>query len=76
MRLGFIITKKVGTAVVRNRIRRRLRVAAKEVLLENCKPGYDIVIIGRGEALDIRFDRLKALILAGLGQLKLKKGEK
>lgn len=46
-RLGFTVTKKVGKAVVRNRIRRRLRAAARLVLEERPLAGADLVLIGR-----------------------------
>ncbi len=46
-RLGFTVTKKVGNAVVRNRTRRRLRAAARAVLLETPVHGVDLVLIGR-----------------------------
>lgn len=56
MRVGFTVTKKVGNAVVRNRIRRRLKAAADEILAQNGKAGWDYVLIGRGRALDESFD--------------------
>ncbi len=46
-RLGFTVTRKVGNAVIRNRTRRRLRAAAREVLGEQPLPGHDLVLIGR-----------------------------
>jgi ribonuclease P protein component len=46
-RLGFTVTKKVGNAVVRNRIRRRLREAARLVLADAPRTGMDLVLIGR-----------------------------
>lgn len=46
-RLGYTVTKKVGNAVVRNRTRRRLRAAAREVLAQAPVQGVDLVLIGR-----------------------------
>ncbi len=46
-RLGFTVTKKVGNAVVRNRVRRRLRAAARAVLAEAAPQATDLVLIGR-----------------------------
>ena len=46
-RLGFTCTKKLGNAVARNRIRRRLKEAARLSLNNVAKPGYDYVVIGR-----------------------------
>ena len=47
VRLGFTVTKKVGNAVVRNRTRRRLKEAARLVLLGQAPAGMDLVLIGR-----------------------------
>jgi ribonuclease P protein component len=46
-RVGFTATKKLGGAVIRNRVRRRLREAARRVLPAAAKPGHDYVLIGR-----------------------------
>ena len=47
LRVGYTVTRKVGTAVTRNRAKRRLRSAAAEILPSLGKPGYDYVLIGR-----------------------------
>lgn len=47
IRLGITVSRKVGGAVQRNRARRRLRAAAREVLAEVGRPGHDYVLIGR-----------------------------
>lgn len=67
-RYGFSISKHVGGAVVRNRIRRRLREIIRELPL---KPGWDIVFIVRQPAAEARFGKLredveKLLARAGL----------
>lgn len=49
LRLGFTVTKKVGNAVVRNRMKRRLREAARIVLGDAPPPGWDLVLIGRDD---------------------------
>jgi ribonuclease P protein component len=51
MRVGFTVSKKVGNAVARNRVRRRLRAAADDVLPTVGRPGRDYVVIGRRAAL-------------------------
>lgn len=47
LRVGFTATKKTGNAVTRNRIKRRLRAAADEVLPAVAKSGFDYVLVGR-----------------------------
>ncbi len=54
-RLGLIVSKSCGPAVVRNRIKRRLRAATGNVQLE---PGTDYVIIATKEVAEVPFDRL------------------
>lgn len=57
-RVGFTVTRKVGNAVVRNRVRRRLREAVRTHAAGDMRPGKDYVIVGREEILDIPFDQL------------------
>jgi ribonuclease P protein component len=46
-RVGFTVTKKLGNAVIRNRIKRRLRAAAAQILPDLARDGCDYVLIGR-----------------------------
>lgn len=55
MRVGFTASRKVGNAVARNRARRRLRAAARQVLRASAKPGHDYVIIARQATLSRAF---------------------
>lgn len=50
-RAGFTVTRKVGNAVIRNRARRRLKEAAREILPLLGKAGYDYVLVGRQSTL-------------------------
>lgn len=52
IRIGFTVTRKVGKAVMRNRIRRRLRAAARAVVLQNGQAGCDYALIARAAAHD------------------------
>jgi ribonuclease P protein component len=59
-RFGFTVSKQVGGAVERNRIRRRLKAAVRDVLAEEARPDYDYVLIARRPALDTAFAALVA----------------
>lgn len=59
-RVGYTVTKKVGNAVVRNRVRRRLREAVRLHAAGDMTAGNDYVVVGRGEILTVPFDRLAA----------------
>lgn len=61
VRVGFTCSKKVGNAVARNRAKRRLREAARIVLPEMGRDGWDYVLVGRKDATaDLPFDTLVA----------------
>lgn len=53
MRIGITVTKKIGNAVVRNRIKRRFRALAREMLPQFGRAGADHVMIGRSGS-DVR----------------------
>jgi ribonuclease P protein component len=57
-RVGFTVSRKVGNAVERNRVRRRLREVVRLSDADRFKPGSDYVLIGRSAALDLPFARL------------------
>jgi ribonuclease P protein component len=54
-RFGITVTKKVGNAVVRNRVRRRLREAVRVFAAAEMVNGSDYVIVGRNELLSASF---------------------
>src|SRR6201989_1721995 len=62
VRFGFTVTKKVGTATERNRIRRRLRELVKRLDEASIRPHSDYVLVGRRAALTRDF----ATLLDGL----------
>lgn len=64
-RLGLVVSKRCGSAVRRNRIKRRLRSAAESVGLQ---PGIDYVIIATSQVADISFDRLTGWLRRAVGE--------
>lgn len=65
-RFGFTVTKKTGNAVVRNRIRRRLKEAVRLAGAAAAAPGQDLVLIGRRPALDMPFADLLADVVGAV----------
>ena len=59
IRIGFTVTKKVGTATVRNKIKRKLRSLSKDVLLDKGKKNYDYIIIPNKRILLMNYKELK-----------------
>jgi ribonuclease P protein component len=57
-RVGFTVSKKVGNAVERNRVRRRLREAVRHSAADWICLGNDYVLVGRRAALTIGFQQL------------------
>ena len=58
VRVGFTATKRIGGAVQRNRAKRRLREAARLLLPDFGRPGFDYVFIARGGAIARPWARL------------------
>ena len=64
-RVGFTVTKRIGNAPQRNRVRRRLREAARMAMPGRAQDGHDYVLIGRHSTLERDFGALKDdLVLA------------
>jgi ribonuclease P protein component len=59
IRLGITVTRKIGGAVVRNRMKRRFRALAGEILVESGVPGADHVMIGRAGGVERDFSLLR-----------------
>ena len=60
MRVGFTVTKKIGGAVVRNRMKRRFRALARELVPTKGLAGADHVIIGRSKGVERDFSLLRS----------------
>jgi ribonuclease P protein component len=72
-RIGITVTKKVGNAVERNFVKRRLRVLARTVLATNISQSADYVLVGRRAALKRTFDELSRDVLEAIKRLKYEK---
>jgi ribonuclease P protein component len=70
IRVGFTVSKKVGTAVERNRVRRRLKDVVKRSAADALRPGHDYVLIGRRAALQLSFDRMIGEFISALRRLE------
>jgi ribonuclease P protein component len=71
-RIGFTCTKKLGNAVIRNRIKRRLREAARLALPARALSGMDYVVIGRSAAENRPFELLQSDLISALQRLHAK----
>ena len=58
VRVGFTVSRKVGNAVERNRVRRRLREVVRLFGKTRMHGGHDYVLVGRQAALSLPFDRI------------------
>lgn len=78
-RIGFTVTKKVGTAVVRNRIKRRLRALADQ-MAGAFASGTDYVVVARAEARTAPFaalgQSLQSAVREADGKLSRPRGKK
>ena len=70
VRVGFTVSRKVGNAVARNRVRRRLREIARMVIPGQARPGLDYVLVGRQAALARDFATLREELVEALKRLK------
>lgn len=75
-RFGLTVSKKTDkSAVIRNRIRRRLRAASRDILPLYAKPGHDYVLVGRAVARDKTYDALKNDLLWCLKRMQLRQDQ-
>ena len=70
VRVGFTVSRQVGNAVKRNRVRRRLREIARMVMPAQARPDLDYVLVGRQAALSRDFATLRQELVEALKRLK------
>ena len=70
MRLGITVSKKVGGAVVRNRMKRRFRELGRALLPQAGITGADHVLIGREGGIELPFGQLQEELLRALDKLR------
>ena len=76
LRYGLTVTKRVSkSAVARNRIKRRLKALACDILPAFSDNNVDIVLIGRVATLDYDYETLKKDLLWSLKRLNIKKNQ-
>ena len=75
LRFGITVTKKIGNAVVRNRMKRRFRALVRELLPAHGLADTDHVLIGREGGIERGYALLRAEMLAALERAKAGKGD-
>lgn len=74
-RFGITVTKRIGNAVVRNRMKRRFRALVREILPVHGLADTDHVLIGREGGVERDFALLRDELLAALGRARAGKGD-
>ena len=70
-KIGVIVSTKVDKrAVVRNKIKRQIRAIIKDNI-NNIKPGYNILIIVKKQALELDFNKLEKILISGLSKINI-----
>jgi ribonuclease P protein component len=70
MRVGFTVTKKIGGAVIRNRMKRRFRALAHEIVPAKGFAGSDHVMIGRSKGVEREYGLLRSELEGALDDLR------
>jgi ribonuclease P protein component len=69
VRIGFTVSRQVGNAVERNRVRRRLREMVRLSQGGGMHDGHDYVLIGRRAALTVPFGQMRQELDTALGRI-------
>ena len=73
-RVGFSVSKKVGKANIRNKVRRRIREGFRLNCDEHIKDGYDLVFIARVASKDAEYRDIETSVMSLVKKSKLLKG--
>jgi ribonuclease P protein component len=73
VRVGFTVSRKVGTAVERNRVRRRLKEIVRLSAATGLSSGHDYVVVGRRAALSLPFEQITEDFKRALRRLRVPK---
>lgn len=74
-RVGYTVSTKLGKAVTRNKIRRRLREIYR-LSSPRLIDGVDMVIVARAKCVDADYSKMESAFLRACGELKLLREEK
>ena len=74
-RVGITVSKKLGKAHVRNRVRRRLREIYR-LNSSQLKTGWDIVIVARSRCVGAEYSRMNAAFMAACEKMSLRREAK
>ena len=75
VRFGITVTKKIGNAVIRNRMKRRLRALLRELLPAQGLAAHDHVLIGRDGGIERDFTKLRDELTAALARAGAGRGD-
>ena len=73
-RVGYTVSTKLGKAVVRNRVRRRLREIYR-LNSDKLRPGVDIVIVARSRCIEAEYAKMERAFLRACAELGILRGE-
>lgn len=75
LRFGITVTKRIGNAVVRNRMKRRFRALLRELLPTHGLADHDHVLIGREGGVERDFAQLRTELIAAFDRARAGKGD-